>query len=220
MMFSAFLPVFFTIFIVLDPIGMVPLYIGLTSHIPRERRKGIIRKAVFISFGVLVFFVVLGNHILGLLRIDPGAFYIAGGIMLFIISLDMLFGRPSKSKISERERSDPPSESGGGDEGISVAVFPLAIPMLAGPGTITAIILFTGRGDVNPLVMTGMLLVSLAVVLGIVWAALSASDFILRFLGTTGVSVFVRIMGLLLSGMSVQFVYDGMARLGLISGGL
>jgi multiple antibiotic resistance protein len=202
-------------FIVVDPIGLVPLYIGLTSHIAPTARKGIIRKAVLISFGVLGVFVLLGRHILALLNIDPGAFFIAGGVMLFIISLDMLFGRPSKSKVSDRE------QSGEGDDGFSVAVFPLAIPMLAGPGTITAIILFTGSGETGGYLITVlMLLVSLVVILGIAWAALSASDFILHVLGKTGVSVLERIMGLLLSGMSVQFVYDGIVRLGLIPGAL
>jgi multiple antibiotic resistance protein len=216
-MFSDFLPIFFTMLIVVDPIGLVPLYIGLTSHIKAEQKKGIIRRAVLISFGVLLVFVFLGKHILRLLNIEPGSFYIAGGIMLFIISLEMLFGRPSHAKVSEREQPEQPS-----DEGASVAVFPLAIPMLAGPGTISAIIVYTGgysgggNADFSPLSINLMLILSLILILGIAWASLRASDYILRFLGETGVSVLERIMGLLLAGMSVQFIYDGIVRLGLI----
>jgi multiple antibiotic resistance protein len=132
--------------------------------------------------------------------------------MLFMISLDMLFGRPSKSKVSERESAD---------EGGAIAVFPLAIPMLAGPGAITTIILYTSskESDTVPLyLMMIMLFISLVVIFGIVWLVLRASDYIHRFLGETGISVFERIMGLLLSGLSVQFVYDGIVRLGFLRG--
>jgi multiple antibiotic resistance protein len=201
-------------FIVIDPIGLVPLYIGLTSHIPGAQRKNIVRKAIFISFGVLAVFILVGKWLLALLGVDPGAFYIAGGIMLFIISLEMLFGRPSKSKVSERE-----SGAENADEGVSVAVFPLAIPMLAGPGSITTIILYTSAGEsAQPFLMIAMLFVSLIVILGIVWLVLRASDYIHRLLGETGISVFERIMGLLLSGLSVQFVYEGIVRLGFLRG--
>jgi len=203
-------------FIVVDPIGLVPLYIGLTSRLETGQKNRIIRKAVLISFFVLIAFVLLGKPILALLDIEPGSFYIAGGIMLFLIALDMLFGRPSHAKISEKEHSDAVR-----DEGISIAIFPLAIPMLAGPGAITAIILYTGgfsNGsiEVSLFHVTLMLMVSIVLILGIVWASLRASNLILRFLGETGVSVLERIMGLLLSGMSVQFVYDGIIRLGFL----
>jgi multiple antibiotic resistance protein len=219
-MFSVFLPVFFTMFIVIDPVGIAPLYMGLTSRIEPEKKKRIVRSAVFISFSVLLFFVFLGKYILALLGIQPGSFYIAGGIMLFIVSMEMLFGKPNQSKVSSREQPDAPDN---GDDSQPVAVFPLAIPMLAGPGAITAIILFTGgAGDAveapGYLMMTIMLLVSLVIIMAIVWAVLRGSDIILRILGKTGVSVFERIMGLLLAGMSVQFVYDGIMRLGLIPG--
>jgi multiple antibiotic resistance protein len=211
-MLSAFLPVFLTMFIVIDPVGLVPLYIGLTSRIPEAQRRKIVRQAIFIAFGILAVFIVLGKWLLAALGIDPGAFYIAGGIMLFIISLEMLFGRPSKSKVSEREAAD---------EGASIAVFPLAIPMLAGPGSITTIILYTGSKEsdtAQPFLMIAMLFISLIVILGIVWLFLRASDYIHRLLGVTGISVFERIMGLLLSGLSVQFVYEGIVRLGFLGG--
>jgi multiple antibiotic resistance protein len=216
-MFSQFFPVFFTMFIVIDPIGLVPLYIGLSTRVEAERKKRIIRSAVFIAFGVLLGFILLGKHILALLGIEVGSFFIAGGIMLFIVSMEMLFGKPNQSKVSSREHSNA---TGSGEDGQSMAVFPLAIPMLAGPGSITAIILYTGSaGDTQE---TGaimvMLILALLIVMAIVWIALRGSELILRVLGKTGVSVLERIMGLLLSGMSVQFVYDGIVRLGLISG--
>jgi multiple antibiotic resistance protein len=208
-MLSLFLPILFTLFVVIDPIGIVPIFIGLTSHIPEGQKKRIINKAVGIAFLVLAFFILLGNTILSLLNIESGAFFIAGGIMLFLVSLDMLFGRPTKSKVSDREQS--PEE----DEGISLAVFPLAIPMLAGPGAITAIILKTGSGENFPAAVI-MLFIALAIIMAAAWCCLRASALILKILGNTGVSVLERIMGLLLSGMSVQFVYDGIVRLGFL----
>ena len=216
-MISGFFPIFFTMFIVVDPIGLVPLYIGLTSHILPEKRKGIIRRAVLTAFMVLLVFVFLGKHILALLHIELGSFFIAGGIMLFIVALEMLFGRPSHSKVSEKEHSDSAH-----DNAKSVAVFPLAIPMLAGPGAFTTIILYAGGYSAGGRVFTSleiaiMLVIAVILVLAITALVLRASSFVLLVLGETGVSVVERIMGLLLAGMSVQFVYDGIVRLGFFS---
>lgn len=204
-MLSLFLPVFFTVFMVIDPIGLVPIYLSLSSHIPQDKKKLIIRKAVFVSFIILTFFIVFGKWILSLLGIQPGAFFIAGGIMLFIISMEMLFGRPSKSKTADNEDSE---------EGVSLAIFPLAIPLLAGPGVITTIILFTG-GDTNPAVYL-MLFISVIITLLVAWVVLNFSGLIHKVLGNTGVSVIERIMGLLLAGLSVQFIYNGIVKLGII----
>lgn len=196
-------------FIVVDPIGIVPIYIALTSHIdsPQERRQ-VITKAVGIAFVVLSLFIVAGRYILNLLQIEPGSFFIAGGIMLFIISLEMLFGRTTGTKVSGKETQD---EAG---RNVSVAVFPLGIPMLAGPGTITTIILFTGSSDAGPGVRI-MLFIALIITLSAVALILHASDLILKSIGRTGVSVLERIMGILLSGLSVQFVYNGITKLWL-----
>lgn len=225
-MISQFLSILFVIFIVVDPIGLVPLYIGLTTCIEAAKKKLIIRKAVLISFAVLAVFVVAGRGILALLHIETGAFFIAGGIMLFLVSLEMLFGRPT-SKLSEREQENDAEN----EETLSIAVFPLAIPMLAGPGTITAIILFTGSAenitDLSAVASTApsildllpvmlMLILAIIVTLAAVYVILRSSDFILKLLGRTGVSVVERIMGLLLSGLSVQFAYDGIVRLGIL----
>lgn len=213
-MFVSFLPVLFTMFIVVDPFGLVPMYIGLTSRLSAEEKRKTIRKAVGTAFFVLLLFILAGKWILQLLRIQPGSFFIAGGIMLFIVSLEMLFGQPTKSKVSKQEHP----QDDDGDERSSVAVFPLAIPMLAGPGAITSILLYTSS-EVPFLSMVLMLVVAVALVLATAVLSMGASDVILRILGRSGVSVVERIMGLLLSGMSVQFVYDGLGKLGLLSGG-
>ena len=202
-------------FIVVDPFGLVPMYIGLTSHLSEEEKGRTVKKAVVTAFLVLTLFIVAGKWILGLLSVHPGSFFIAGGIMLFIVSLEMLFGQPTKSKVSKQEK--PLDEED--HERVSVAVFPLAIPMLAGPGTITTILLFTSS-QLPLLPVMGMLLAAVALTLAAAAAAMRASSLILRVLGRTGVSVIERIMGLLLSGLSVQFVYDGLHKLGILTGGL
>ncbi len=217
-MLSAFVPIFFTIFIVLDPLGLVPIFIGLSSGMDRAEKDRTIRKAVLTAFFVLTLFIVAGKFILGLLGISPGSFFIAGGIMLFLVSLDMLFGKAKRSKTSDQEKSDG-TDASAGDEPSSVAVFPLAIPILAGPGTITTILLFTSS-DADPVPTMLMLGLAVVITLGAATATMKASDLVLRVLGRTGVSVVERIMGLLLSGLSVQFVYDGIVKLGLIPGGI
>lgn len=203
--------------IVVDPIGIVPLYIGLTSRFSPEKKGGIIRRAILVSFLVLLGFVFLGKYILALLHIEPGSFFIAGGIMLFIVALEMLFGRPSHSKVSEKEHFDPAH-----DDAKHIAIFPLAIPMLAGPGALTTIILYAGSYTSGNRMFSfpetaAMLLIAIIVVLAITAVTLGISDLILKILGETGVSVMERIMGLLLAGLSVQFVYDGIVRLGFLS---
>ena len=207
-MITQFLQIVFAIFIVVDPLGLVPLYIGLAASVPLGRKKRIVTKAILISFIVLGLFVAAGKWILTALGIQPGAFFVAGGVMLFIVSLEMLFGRPTQTKVSLRETHV------GADE--DIAVFPLAIPMLAGPGTMTTIILLTTGSKDEP-VTTLMLLAAIALTLAVTYGMLRASDYILRVLGKTGVSVIERIMGLLLSGLSIQFVYDGVVKLGLVS---
>ena len=203
-------------FIVVDPIGIVPLYIGLTSRIPQEKKNGIIRKAILISFFVLLGFVLLGKKFLELLHIEPGSFFIAGGIMLFIIAMEMLFGKTPHAKTSKKENRESD-----GSESQSIAVFPLAIPMLAGPGSFTTIILYAGGYssgiyDFSTIETAAMLIVSIVLVLVIAGVVFKASDFILKLLGATGVSVLERVMGLILAGMSVQFVYDGILSLGFL----
>lgn len=193
------------------------MYIGLTSRLCEAEKTRTIRKAVFTAFLVLTLFTVAGKWILNLLGVHPGSFFIAGGIMLFIVSLEMLFGRTTQSKVSKQENPRDHGEDEG--EPVSIAVFPLAIPMLAGPGTITTILLFTSSQMPMVPVML-MLLAAVVLTLAAAAAAMRASSLVLRALGRTGVSVIERIMGLLLSGLSVQFVYDGLTKLEILKGGL
>ena len=194
-------------FIVVDPLGIVPVYISLTGDFTPQKRKSTIVTSVVVAFIVLCVFALTGNVILRFIGIEPGSFFIAGGILLFVVSIDLLFGRPGRTKTS--------AEGGAEIEREDVAVFPLAIPMLAGPGTITTILLYVSQdttgGFIIPILM-GCILVTLACAA----LTMSLSGYFLRVLGKTGVSVIERIMGILLSGLSVQFVYDGLVKLKIL----
>ncbi len=199
--------VFLAIFIVVDPFGIVPVYLSLTAGFSPQRLRSTILKSTIVAFVVLCLFIFTGNAILRFLGIQAGSFFIAGGILMFIVSIDLLLGKPGRTKTSEasEDRED-------------VSIFPLAIPMLAGPGAITSILLY---GSEEPTLGYIRLILVGSVVLALVCAGLTMrlSSFFIRVLGTTGVSVIERIMGIVLTALSVQFVYDGLQKLGILAKG-
>ena len=190
-----------------DPIGIVPLFLSTTSHLAERERCRVRRKAVMVAGFILSVFILAGRFILGFFGISPGAFYISGGAMFFLISLDMLFGQRKRSKTSDQESEEDTS---------SIAVFPLAIPMIAGPGAVTTIILYS-TGSQDFLTMTALLFAAIIPILAVEFLAMRGSGLILRILGKTGVSVVERMMGLVLSGLAIQFVYDGLIKLGILA---
>lgn len=209
---SEIVTIFIAVFIVVDPFGIVPFFISLTAGFDARRRRTTILRAGAVAFVVLLLFILAGSAILRTLGIQPGSFYIAGGILLFLVSIDLLFGKPGRTKTTP-----PESEDAGGAapaEREDVSIFPLAVPMLAGPGTITTILLYVSAG--RGVVEISMLTACVAVAIACAMLTMSLSAAFLRVLGRTGVSVIERIMGILLSGLSVQFVYDGIVRLGLL----
>jgi multiple antibiotic resistance protein len=204
---SQVITVFLAVFIVVDPFGIVPVYISLTgTFTPRHRRMTVL-KAVTVAFVVLCLFIFTGNTILRFLGIQPGSFFIAGGILMFIVSMDLLLGKQGRTKTSG-------DEEGEGREDVSI--FPLAIPMLAGPGTITTILLYVSE-DKLPGYILPVLVGSVVLALAFAAFTMLLSSFFLRVLGRTGVSVIERIMGIVLTGLSVQFVYDGLLKLGVLT---
>lgn len=208
-MLSLYLQIFFTIFIVIDPIGIVPLFLTTVSHLPQEERKKVALKAAVVALFVLSIFILVGRFILKFFGISPGAFYIAGGILFFLISMDMLFGRSKRSKTSSEETEE---------DSASLAVFPLAIPMISGPGAVTTIMLYSTDAPSWPTI-TALLFAAVVPVLMLEYLAMRSSGMISKALGNTGVSVVERMMGLILSGLSIQFVFDGIVKLGLVAGG-
>jgi len=204
---SEIVTIFLTVFIVVDPFGIVPVFISLTGGLPQNRRRATVLKAVIAAFAVLCLFIFTGNAILRFLGIQPGSFFIAGGILMFIISIDLLLGRPGRTKTSGREA---------GEERDDVSIFPLAIPMLAGPGAITTVLLYVSEDTLPPFIPF-ILVGSVALALAMAGLTMLLSSFFLRVLGRTGVSVIERIMGIVLTALSVQFVYDGLLKLGVIA---
>ena len=195
---------FATLFVVIDPPGLVPLFIALTQGMSNERRRAMATRACIIATVLLTVFGLFGEAVLGFIGISMSAFRIAGGILLFLTALDMLFERRTKRR--EDQKSDPDHDP---------SVFPLATPLIAGPGAIASMILLVGQsgpGWVGTLwvmvLLWGMILVT--------WAFLLAAPPLERMLGRTGTIVITRLLGMLLAALSVQFVIDGIRQTGLI----
>lgn len=188
---------FVTLFVIIDPIGLTPLFVALTQGMSDNERRRIAIRSIITGFGVLCVFTLFGEAVLGFVGISMPAFRIAGGILLFLTALDMLFERRSKRRqdSSDEEIHDDPS------------VFPIAIPLIAGPGAITTVILISGT---HPgWVGYGETLIVTAAVLCVVAFFFFLGAPLERALGKTGINVVTRILGMLLAALSVQFVMEG-----------
>lgn len=197
---------FATLFVVVDPIGLTPIFIALTQGIGAQERRAIAVRAMVISIAVLMLFTFFGEAVLGFIGITMPAFRIAGGILLFITALDMLFERRTKRREDQAEGDHPPDPS----------VFPLAIPLIAGPGAIATMILLAGEAE-GVLDMLAILAV-MSSVLGLVFLMFLAAGVIERALGPIGITVTTRLLGMLLAALSVQFVLDGLRGFGISAG--
>jgi multiple antibiotic resistance protein len=189
---------------VVDPVSLAPILLGLTAGMTAQARNRVVTKAVLIAAGIIAFFAVLGPVLLAALGITPAAFGIAGGALLFLIAIDMLFGRPSGARETAREEREA-------QERQDVSVFPLAIPLIAGPGTVTTVLLLAAEAGSHP-AGWALLAAAAAVALGAAWLAMRLSGLVQRVLGATGVLVLARVLGMLLAALSVQFVLDGVGR--------
>ncbi len=199
--FDQLINAFVTLVVTIDPPGMAPIFLGLTAGMnSRERSKTAVR-GTLIAFLILASFALVGQVILTTLGISLGAFRIAGGLLLFWISFEMIF-----EKRGERKKKT--SESAVSDDHVhNLAVFPLALPLIAGPGAISATVLLSGSfdGAIGKLSLIGVL----AVCVALVFLALVIAGAIDRFLGSTGRNILTRLLGVLLAALSVQFVVDG-----------
>ena len=195
---------FATLFVTIDPVGLAPMFLAVTAGLsPGDRRKVAVRATVTAAIILMVFFLS-GQTILNILGISVSAFRVAGGILLFLIAVEMVFGKRAKRKTETAEKAVEDIESNSIHE---VAVFPLAIPLIAGPAAISAIILLSGQAP-DTLTYVGLG----AVVLFILASCLAAfllADKIERLLGDTAQLVITRLLGVLLAALSVQFIADG-----------
>lgn len=190
-----------TIISVVDPVGVAPLFLGLAAGMPDRERQKVVGRALVIASIMLALFAAVGRGLLTILGITVPAFSIAGGILLFLIAVDMLFARVSRTR-------ETPEESAADRQRTDISVFPLAIPIIAGPGSITTVILYMAQagGDVFKILAV---LGSLAIALLATYLALRLSGLLFTVLGDTGVNVVGRVMGILLAALAVQFVLNG-----------
>src|ERR1700761_8910122 len=191
---------FFTLLATIGPVETAAVFASLTSGIHREHRASLAARATFVAFGLLLVFALAGNLFLVLLHISLPAFQIAGGILLFLQALTLTFSKSGLSSISEGEHRE--AERPG-----DIAVFPLAFPIIAGPGSLSAIVLLMGRVDgwTDSLAIIAMLSLCLVLTFG----AMLTADRLLERLGKPGADVVGRISGVLLAALAVQFVLDG-----------
>ncbi|TZG37035.1 MarC family protein [Agrobacterium sp. B1(2019)] len=190
-----------TLLVTLDPPGLAPVFLALTVGMTRDQRSQVALRGTIIAFGILAVFALFGLAILNLLGISLGAFRIAGGLLLFWISFEMIFEK-------RQERKEKTSEIAiTRDQLHNLAVFPLALPLIAGPGAISATVLLAG--SMKTTVEMVVLILILAFAMALVYAALIVSERMDRFLGNTGRAILTRLLGVLLAALSVQFVVDG-----------
>lgn len=192
---------FVTLFFIIDPLGNVPLFLAITKQNTEEELKRIVRKASLASWGILVAFLIGGRVILSVFHITLEAFKISGGIVIFIIALQMLFILRPGQKTSTREQREAVEKE-------DVSFFPLAIPFLSGPGAIAAVIML--RNDCETPIDYAILFGVITVVTVITFVVLRQSRYLMKILGQTGVNILTRLMGLILSVIAVQFVIDGL----------
>lgn len=196
-----------TLFVTIDPPGLAPVFIGLTLGMGGAAKREIAWRASILAFGVLAAFALGGRVALGALGVSMPAFRIAGGLLLFYVSFDMLF-----ALRGERKR-EIASDAVSVDHIRNVAAFPLAIPLMAGPGAITAIMLLAGRAGGDMAALAGLLAVTAAVT-GLSFVAFLTAERLTGVLGVTGNIVLTRMFGLVLAAMAVQFVIDGVGEIG------
>ena len=195
---------FATLFVVIDPPGLIPMFIALTPGMSAEQRRIIGARACVVAVLILTLFGLLGEAVLGFIGISMSAFRIAGGILLFLTALDMLFERRTQRREGQAAVHDH-----------DPSVFPIAIPLIAGPGAIATMILLVGESGGG---WQGILTVHLVMIVVVLMAFLLflIAGPLERALGRTGNVVITRLLGMLLAALSVQFVIDGIRGSGLI----
>jgi len=193
---------FIALFVVIDPIGLAAMFVGLAHGGDREYQRRMAIKGTLLAGGILIVFAAIGDVLLHSLGITLAAFRVAGGALLFLLAIDMVFARHSGL------RSTTPGEQQEAEHKEDISVFPLAIPLIAGPGALTTVLLMFTNAHNEPVVITAMFAV-LVGVLAITLVALLAAVRIVQVMGKTGVNVVTRVLGVLLAALAVQFVFDG-----------
>ncbi|MGK2911638.1 MAG: MarC family protein [Sphingobium sp.] len=201
-MMELFLSAFVTLFVVIDPPGCAPIYASLSHGADAVQRRSMAIRAVFIAASILLVFALWGKQLLGVLGIDLNSFRIAGGIMLFLIAMDMVFEKRTQRREDRAQKivETPEVED--------VSVFPMAMPMIAGPGSIATVMLMMSRAD--GVVQRVVVLGAMASVLLLMLISLLAAGPLMKLLGQKIEAVITRLLGVLLAALAAQFVIDGL----------
>jgi multiple antibiotic resistance protein len=195
---------FMALLVLINPLSAIPIFISLTPHSSQAERKKIAKLTSLTIAIVVCLFSLVGEGLLHFLGISIGSFQVAGGLLVLMIALAMMNAQPTPTKTTDEERSEAESKA-------NIAVVPLAIPLMSGPGAISTIIIYASTAhswvDVAKLIVSGLL------VAGVCYAALTMATPISRVLGKTGINIVNRVMGMLLAALSVEIMVDGLIRL-------
>jgi multiple antibiotic resistance protein len=201
-MIELFTTAFITLAVIIDPPGCAPIFASLTSGTDAVHRRNMAIRSVLVAWGILMFFALLGEPLLRTLGISLSAFRLAGGIMLFMIALDMVFERRTERReVRAKEIEGTPDAE-------DISVFPMAIPMIAGPGSIASVMLLTARADTIAEDLT--VLAAMTVVILLTLVALLAAGPLMRLIGARLEAMITRILGVILAALAAQFVLDGL----------
>ncbi len=201
-MLDLFVSAFVTFFVVIDPPGCAPIYASLTKDASATQRRSMAIRAALIAAGILLVFALFGEQLLGALHIELNSFRIAGGVMLFLIAIDMVFEKRTERREDRAQKiiETPEIED--------VSVFPMAMPMIAGPGSIASVMLLMSQNE--GLDRSIVVLSALGAVLVLTLLALIAAGPIMRVLGSKAEAVITRLLGVLLAALAAQFIIDGL----------
>ncbi len=191
--------IFVAIFAIANPIGIIPFFTAITRDYSPDEQRQVATKAVAAATGTLIVFALVGRYIFLFFSITIPAFRIAGGILLFSVAFTMLFGATPGTKTTEVEKRESIERE-------DVGITPVGIPMIAGPGTISTVMLFISRGDLG---VTLAVLASIVIIMGLTYVCLVNSDRIFARMGKVGALAISRIMGLILATVAVQFIING-----------
>ncbi|WP_373487468.1 MarC family protein [Blastomonas sp.] len=201
-MMELFISAFITFFVVIDPPGCAPIYASMTTGANAAQRRAMAIRAVVVAGAILLVFALFGENLLGALHIELNSFRIAGGIMLFLIALDMVFEKRTERREQRAQKviETPEIED--------VSIFPMAMPMIAGPGSIASVMLLVSQN--TGLDRAATILGALLLVLLLTLAALLAAGPLMKLLGQQAEAVITRLLGVLLAALAAQFVIDGL----------
>ncbi|MEW5423112.1 MarC family protein [Amorphus sp. 3PC139-8] len=197
-----------TLFVTIDPIGLAPIFLGLTPGWSRAARRAVAFRSCLVAFAILLVLSLVGNPLLSFLGISLAAFRVAGGLLLFWIAAEMVFAKRTERKANIAQSA---AHEGAPDEDHDIAIFPLAIPLIAGPGAISAVILLSDQAPST--IAFGGMIASFALVLGGTLLIFLGAQRVDHVLGDTGRAVLTRLLGVILAALAVQFVADGVIAL-------